>query len=125
MDGRPTRAGYAEMNLANPAKQQRRPSAGFKAPGKIESKTRHGAAALTQREVAVLELVCLGLADKQVAAELNIKRRTARQRLSRAMRVLDCVSRTSAAVLWHEYVLRDVVHWTHGRSAPKGRSSRK
>jgi len=54
---------------------------------------------LTSRELEVLRLVGTGKANKQIAAELDIRERTARTHVSNILRKLGLSSRTQAA-LW-------------------------
>jgi DNA-binding NarL/FixJ family response regulator len=54
---------------------------------------------LTERELEVLRLVAKGLANKEIAARLDITERTARTHVSNILGKLDLASRTQAA-LW-------------------------
>jgi DNA-binding NarL/FixJ family response regulator len=54
---------------------------------------------LTERELEVLRLVAKGLANKEIAAQLDITERTARTHVSNILGKLDLASRTQAA-LW-------------------------
>jgi DNA-binding NarL/FixJ family response regulator len=54
---------------------------------------------LTQREVAVLELVGQGKSNKQIARDLNVREATVKVHLRHIMRKLGAVNRTEAALL--------------------------
>ena len=62
-------------------------------------KTEDPGAELTTREREILQMVAVGKANKQIAAELVISERTARTHVSNILRKLDLSSRTQAA-LW-------------------------
>ena len=54
----------------------------------------------TAREVQILELVALGLADKEIAAQLRISKRTVGTHLHRIYERRGLRSRAAAAVEW-------------------------
>ncbi len=67
---------------------------------------------ISPREIEVLQLVALGLANKQIAHRLAISERTVKAHLGRVFRQIGVADRTSAA-LW----ARD--HLTDGRSSTR------
>jgi DNA-binding CsgD family transcriptional regulator len=52
------------------------------------------------REAEIVELIALGLGDKQIAARLGISRRTVRTHLERLFDDLKIHSRAAAVALW-------------------------
>jgi len=52
------------------------------------------------RESEIVELIALGLEDKQIAARLGISRRTVRTHLERLFDDLQIHSRAAAVALW-------------------------
>jgi DNA-binding NarL/FixJ family response regulator len=56
---------------------------------------------LSEREVEVLRLVAVGLANKQIAARLGLREKTVKNRLSRVFAAIGVADRTSAALWAH------------------------
>jgi len=52
------------------------------------------------REAEIVELIALGLEDKQIAVQLGISRRTVRTHLERLFSDLEVHSRAAAVALW-------------------------
>jgi DNA-binding NarL/FixJ family response regulator len=59
----------------------------------------HLAVPLTCRELEVLDLVCLGLANKAIALRLSISEGTVKNHLKNIYRKLSATNRTEAAML--------------------------
>ncbi len=55
---------------------------------------------LTPREESVLELLCMGKSNKEIAGELNIAEKTVRNYLTKIMEKLNVNNRTEAALFW-------------------------
>lgn len=55
---------------------------------------------LTPREESVLDLLCMGKSNKEIAAELGIAEKTVRNYLTKIMEKLNVNNRTEAALFW-------------------------
>ena len=55
---------------------------------------------LTPREESVLDLLCMGKSNKEIAGELNIAEKTVRNYLTKIMGKLNVNNRTEAALFW-------------------------
>ena len=53
---------------------------------------------LTIKEIEILRLISIGYLNRQIAAELQISERTAKNDMTRILRKLDAVNRTEAVV---------------------------
>ncbi|MFT5041322.1 MAG: RNA polymerase sigma factor (sigma-70 family) [Hyphomicrobiaceae bacterium] len=78
---------------AEPAEMQRPASSSYRMdPTRIKPK-------LTEREKETLRLVCCGLTNAQIAADLGVSRETVKSELKRIFRKIGVGNRTQAAVL--------------------------
>ena len=59
---------------------------------------------LTAFEIKILERVCTGRTNKEIAEELHMAEKTIRNYLSRIFQKLDVKNRTEAAVYWKEHI---------------------
>ncbi len=62
---------------------------------------------LTPREESVLNLLCMGKSNKEIAAELEIAEKTVRNYLTKIMEKLNVHNRTEAALFWTRSKLND------------------
>ena len=53
---------------------------------------------LTLEEIEILRLISIGYLNKQIAAELQISERTAKNRMTKILKKMDAVNRTEAVV---------------------------
>jgi PAS domain S-box-containing protein len=97
--GRPVRMGItrdiSERKRAEEAAQKAREDLEARAEQRMEAAARHK---LTFRELTVLYLIAVGMADKEIALRLSISPRTASKHVENILNKMNATSRTEAGV---------------------------
>ncbi len=80
-------------------------------PGATRARRRAGALAqLTRQQAKILELICEGKLNKQIAYDLSIAEATVKAHVTAIMRKLGVQSRTQAVLIAREANFREALH---------------